>query len=131
MDAHDDRRRMETTHVFVSALLEFIDANRPLLAAFVANRLSAGRTEEADALGLAPFFAISESELRRRHAESGRATDVPVRALARLNLGLVLGTGLLLDLLFPEGRPDHEKLTHALSRMIAATVAADPPIAIL
>jgi AcrR family transcriptional regulator len=126
--AHDEAGRLEATAAFVSSLLDFVEANRPLLAAFVANRLAGGRPVETDALSLLPFFEISEAQLRQRRVQAGHTDEVPIKALSRLNLGLVLGTGLLLDLLFPDGRPEPRKLAHALTRMIAATVAAEPPI---
>ena len=106
---------------FVHALYPFLRSNADLLMALVK---SAGEVDPGIAHGLEDYFSQAVTKMRAQYQAASLRFDVTPELLVRYTFGMMAGSVLFADWLFPDGAPSDEQAVAALGRMIFK--AAEP-----
>jgi AcrR family transcriptional regulator len=123
----DDDNAEASSRAFVTELLQYLRANRMLIAAFV--QTSSGRFKEAGIpakAGLEDYFARAQASVEAMHHNLTGKADPAIWLAVRLGFAAVLGSVLFSDLLFAGEEPDLETLREGLVQLLVRLL--QPPI---
>jgi AcrR family transcriptional regulator len=108
------------SRAFVTELLQYLRANRMLIAAFL--QTSSSRLKETGIpakAGLDDYFARAQASVEAIHRKLTGAVDPGIWLAVRLGFATVLGSVVFSDLLFAGEEPDIETLTEGLVQLLA------------
>jgi AcrR family transcriptional regulator len=125
--AEDAPTHIANSRDFVRNLLQYLRANRMLIAGFLQN--FASRFEEngsPPASGFENYFALSQASVDRLHRSTTGYADPSIWLAVRLGFATVLGSVLFSSWLFAEKEPDIEVLTDGLVRLLVRVLEPEP-----
>lgn len=121
LDAHRDGEAMSGrrggNEQFVRAIYPFLKANADLLQALAKSSGDAA-ANGAPMHGLDNYFVRAAERIRLLYMREGVEADVAPELSVRYAFGFLAAAILFKDWFFPDGQPDEDVVTHALTRML-------------
>jgi AcrR family transcriptional regulator len=121
LDAHRDLEMMPDrsggNEQFVRSIYPFLKTNADLLQALAKSSGDAA-ARGTPIHGLDNYFVRAAERMRLQYAREGVEAEVAPELSVRYAFGLLAAAILLNDWFFPDGQPDEDAVTHALTRML-------------
>jgi AcrR family transcriptional regulator len=109
--------RQTGNEVFVRSIYVFLKENGDLLRALAKSPVDAGG-DSGPMHGLDNYFRRAAERLQLQYRLEGAQAEVPPQLSVRFGFGMVAAAILFEDWFFPDGTPDEQAATEALTRMM-------------